>query len=89
METDEYQKLKGDECAQVEMHVGTQYNFGEAKVDATVRLTCNQDMKTIYAAGSLAFYTAKDLVTAGLNILSPPVPPPQPQMQQPTYGAPR
>ena len=91
MNPDEYQQIKGDECAQIEAHVGTQYNFGEAKVDFTVRLTCNQDAATIYKAGELAFQTAKRMVDAGLSMIYPPEPQlPPPQVPAgPTYGAPR
>lgn len=75
---DKFKAVLGDEKAEVEYTVGTQWNFGEAKVTCTVRITCNQDENTIRSAAYLAFDTARSLCQQGLDILVPPVPQPQP-----------
>ena len=69
IETDAYRKLMGDEKAEVEVLVGTSVGFGEVKVHAVVRLTCNQDTNTIYEAGDLAYRTAKDIAVMGYEDL--------------------
>lgn len=83
---DKFKALLGDGKAQVEYTVGTQWNFGEAKVTCTVRLTCNQDDATVRSAAFLAFETAKSLCQQGLDIIVPPVP--QQQPLPPYAGAP-
>jgi len=75
---DQFKDLVGDGRASVEVLVGTQFNFGEAKTHVVVRLSCNQDEKTIQTAGQLAFWKAKELCESALNTLVPPLPPYQP-----------
>jgi len=86
---EKFRALVGDGKAQVEYTVGTQWNYGEAKVTCTVRLTCNQDEATITHAAFLAFETAKALCSQGLDILVPPLPAsPLPPSAGPTPGGP-
>jgi hypothetical protein len=89
VETDAYRAIMGDEKAQVEMLIGTQVGFGDAKVHTVIRLTCNQDAKTLQTAGQLAYMTAKDLCMSALDDLAPPAAPPPPTPASPTYGVPR
>jgi hypothetical protein len=60
----------GNGLAKVAMTVGFGLAYGEAKVSATVSLTCNQDEKTINAVGERAFYKAHELAGDGLNLIS-------------------
>lgn len=86
---DKFKAILGDGKAQVEYTVGTQWNFGEAKITCTVRLTCNQDQSTIMNAAYLAFETARSLCQQGLDAVVPPVSPPQPQQPLPPFSGPQ
>ena len=54
--------------------MGTTIGFGDVKVHVALRLTCNQDEATIERAGQLAYLAAKDIATAALDELAPPIP---------------
>ena len=59
---------RGAAC--VEMTYGTQVNFGEHKIFATVRLTCDQNVPAVDAAGEAGFLKAYNLVQQGLEYLN-------------------
>lgn len=73
VQDDRFSALLGNAQAQIEVLVGTTVGFGDAKVHVALRLSCNQDEATIERAGQLAYLTAKDLATAALDNLAPPV----------------
>ena len=56
--------------ARVGFSVGTQHNFGEVKVTATVTYECDQNTATIDRAGLACFNKAVELMTDGLTILT-------------------
>jgi hypothetical protein len=56
--------------ARVGLQVGTQQHFGEVKITAYVELECDQDDKTINAAGLAAFTKAVEFMNDGLSLLT-------------------
>ena len=67
---DFFRGVIGDGKAEVSMTVGFSLSYGEVKVSATVRLTCNQDEGTINAVGERAFYKAHELASDGLTLIT-------------------
>lgn len=69
---DKFQRLWKDrktEPARVSMTVGEGIDYGRRKVSATVALSCDQNEKTIDAAGEAAFFKALELVRDGFDYL--------------------
>jgi hypothetical protein len=55
--------------AETGMNVGTQIDFGRIKVGAWVKYECDQNEKTVDAAGEAAFGKALEFMNSALAIL--------------------
>lgn len=66
--------------SQVEMQVSRSADLGNGwvKCQATVRVTCPQDEKSINMAGEVAFLKALEGVNDGMSFLAPGLPPIEP-----------
>jgi hypothetical protein len=69
---DPFDKLctPGGVHASVGFNVGTQANFGELKISATVRLQCDQNEKVMDKAAEMAFKKTLEYMKDGFAILS-------------------
>lgn len=56
--------------ARVSISVGTQYDFGRIKVNATVSYECDQTSAAVDEAGLLAFTKAVEFMEDGLSLLA-------------------
>ncbi len=56
--------------ASVGLNIGTQANFGELKISATVRLQCDQNEGAMDEAAKMAFSKAFEYMRDGFTILA-------------------
>jgi hypothetical protein len=56
--------------ARVGFTLGTQHNFGELKVTASVSLECDQNDVAVNTAGMLAFNKALELMNDGIAVMA-------------------
>ena len=62
--------VKKDGAASVSFTLGRSREYGELKVSATVRVTCDQNEATIDKAAKFAFMKALELVDDGWTLLT-------------------
>ena len=66
LEDDEFVAIIGNGLSSINLSVGMNFPFGDAKVSVSVRLSCNQDETTIDRASALAMTKAMTLCKDGL-----------------------
>ena len=70
MDDDFFKSVIGDGNASISVNVGHSLGYGNAKCSATVRVTCNQDAKTMDTVAERVFQAAKNYADEGMRQLA-------------------